>query len=62
MSEKRIDVTPTTECDFAHSKIFKLRVLQPMTNKYSADFQGCFEDVRAFLILILCSLSIPLGL
>ena len=27
MSEKRIEVTPTTECDFAHSKIFELRVL-----------------------------------
>ena len=37
-------------------------ILQPRTNKYSADFQGCFEDVRAFLIQILCSLSIPLGL
>ena len=36
--------------------------LQLRQNKYSADFQGCFEDVRAFLILILCSLSIPLGL
>ena len=44
-----------------HEKIGKLDI-QLWQNKYSADFQGCFEDDRAFLILILCSLSIPLGL
>ena len=36
--------------------------LQLWQNKYSADFQGCFEDDRAFLIIILCTILIPLGL
>ena len=42
--------------------MLKLLQLQLWQNKYSADFQGCFEDDRAFLIIILCSILIPLGL
>ena len=36
--------------------------VQLWQNKYSADFQGYFEDDRAFLIIILCTILIPLGL